>query len=277
MAFTPTVPLAGIAGWRFLERTAERQQAAFEKSPEVARDVAYFAEKIGSIASAAELVADRRLLKVALGAFGMEGEIDKRAFVRRVLEEGTDDPSDLAARLTDPAWRKLTETFGFGSAGGPYTRTAGFAAKITEAYEARAFEAAVGETNNDMRLAMNFRREIAELAASGDSGGSWYSVLGSKPLRAVFEKAFGLPTAFGQIDIDQQREVFRDKTRGLFGKDTLDVFEDPAAVDRMIQRFLARSQIESGLSANPAAASALALIRGSSGASGLFNLLVSKS
>jgi hypothetical protein len=276
VAFTPTVPLAGIAGWRFLERTAERQQAAFEKSPEVARDVAYFAEKIGSIATAAELVADRRLLKVALGAFGMEGEIDKRAFVRRVLEEGTDEPSDLAARLTDPAWRKLTEAFGFGAPSGPRTATAGFAAKITEAYKARAFEAAVGETNNDMRLAMNFRREIAELAASGDSGGSWYSVLGSKPLRAVFEKAFGLPTAFGQIDIDQQRDVFRDKTRGLFGEDTLDIFKDPAAVDRVIQRFLARSQIESGVASNSAAASALALLRGSSGTSGLFNLLASK-
>ena len=43
--------------------------------------------------SAADLVADRRLLKVALGAFGLEGEIDKKAFIRKVLEEGTDRPS----------------------------------------------------------------------------------------------------------------------------------------------------------------------------------------
>jgi len=275
MSFAPTIPLGGIAGWRFLERTAERQQAAFEKSPEVARDVAYFEEKIGSVTTAAELVGDRRLLKVALGAFGMEGEIDKKAFIRRVLEEGTNDPGDLAVRLTDPAWRKLSDAFGFAAAGGPRTGTAGFAATITAAYRTRAFEAAVGETNNDMRLAMNFRREIAALAASGDSGGSWYSVLGSKPLRTVFEKAFGLPAAFGQIDIDQQREVLRDKAGRLFGKDTLDVFKDPATVDKLIQRFLARSQIESGAAASSSASAALTLLRGS-GSSGLYNLLASK-
>jgi hypothetical protein len=275
VAFTPTVPLNGIAGWRFLERTAERQQAAFEKSPDVARDVAYFEGKIGSITAAADLVADRRLLKVALGAFGMEGEIDKRAFIRRVLEEGTDAPSDLAVRLTDPAWRKLSDAFGFADAAGPKTASAGFAATITAAYKTRACETAVGEANNDMRLAMNFRREIAALAASGDSGGSWYSVLGSKPLRTVFEKAFGLPTAFGQIDIDQQREVLRDRARRLFGKDTLDVFKDPAAVDKLLQRFLARSQVESASSTSGGASAALALLR-PSGSSGLFNLIASK-
>jgi hypothetical protein len=36
-----------------------------------------------------------------------------------------------------------------------------------------------------MRLAMNFRREIADLAVG--EGGSWFSVLGSTPLREVFE------------------------------------------------------------------------------------------
>ena len=36
MSFQPTIPLAGIAGWRFLERTQAAQQAAFEKGPELA-------------------------------------------------------------------------------------------------------------------------------------------------------------------------------------------------------------------------------------------------
>src|SRR5690606_39015084 len=92
MSFQPTIPMGGLAGWRFLERTAAAQRAAFERGPELARDIAYFQERIAAVGSAEELVADRRLLKVALGAFGLEDEIDKKAFVRKVLEGGTDDP-----------------------------------------------------------------------------------------------------------------------------------------------------------------------------------------
>ena len=108
MSYQPVVPLPGIAGWRFLERTQAKQQAAFENGAELQREIAYFEEKIAAVKTAADLVADRRLLKVALGAFGLESEIDKKAFVRKVLEEGTTAEGALATRLTDPAWRKLS-------------------------------------------------------------------------------------------------------------------------------------------------------------------------
>lgn len=278
MSFQPVVPLAGIAGWRFLERTQAAQQAAFEKGPEVQRDVEYFQEKIGSITSAADLVADRRLLKVALGAFGMETEIDKRAFIRKVLEEGTLDPASLANRLTDKSFRKLSAAFGFGPGEGPNTADAGFAAKITDAYKARAFEAAVGGVDNNMRLAMNFRREITTLASVGTDGASWYNVLGSKPLREVFEKAFGLPSSFSQLDIDRQRDILADKAGALFGTDTLAAFRDPAAIEKLTDRFLARAQIEDGPSSTSPASLALSLLQSSSasGSNGILSLLASK-
>jgi hypothetical protein len=277
MSYQPQIPLSGIAGWRFLQRTQASQQAAFARGPELTREIAYFEEKIGTITSAAELVADRRLFKVALGAFGLEGEIDKRAFLRKILEEGTASDKAMANRLANPAFRKLAEAFGFGNPGGVSTADAGFAAKITAAYKTRAFEVAVGETNNSMRLAMNFRREIADLAAG--EGGSWFSVLGSTPLREVFEKALGLPKQFGQLDIDRQRDVLRDKTSALFGDDTLAVFQDPAAVEKVITRFLARAQAEEGISASAPGAGALAILQnmnGGEGSLGLFNLLASR-
>ena len=128
-----------------------------------------------------------------------------------------------------------------------------------------------------MRLAMNFRREIAELAAQGEDGASWFTILGSKPLREVFEKAFGLPKQFGQIDIDQQREVLADKTGALFGGDTVAVFKDAEAVEKVITRFLARAQVEAGPSATTPGAGALMLLRNAtaSGSQGLLNLIAS--
>jgi hypothetical protein len=278
VSYVPAIPLSGVAGWRFLERTAERQQATFEKSAEVRRKVAYFEERIGSVTSAADLVADRRLLEVALTAFGLEGEIDKKAFVRKVLEEGTTAEGALAVRLADPAWKNLSAAFGFGDTAGGRTGDPGFATRIVADYRTRAFEAAVGTADNDLRLAMNFRREIATLAAAGETGASWYKVLGSKPLRAVFETAFGLPSGFVNLDIDRQRDILAERTDAAFGADKLAVFADPRVVEKMISRFLARAQIDRGAMPTGAAAGALTLLRGmNGGASGLLNLLASKS
>ena len=280
MSYVPAIPISGVAGWRFLERTAEKQQATFEKSAMVKREIAYFEGKIGSVTSAADLVADRRLLNVALTAFGLEGKIDQKAFVRKVLEEGTTATDALAVRLSDPAWKSLSAAFGFGDVTGGKTGETGFAAKIVSAYKTRAFEAAVGQADDNLRLAMNFKREIATLAAAGEEGASWYKVLGSKPLREVFETAYGLPSAFLNLDIDRQRDILAERTERFFGSDTLSAFAKPEAVEKMITRFLARAQIEAGTStATTSASAALTLLQGTSGggASGLLNLLASKS
>lgn len=276
MSFQPQIPLTGPAGWRFLERTRPSQQEAFQKGPALLRELAYFAETIASVTTAADLVADRRLLKVALGAFGLEGEIDKKAFIRKALEEGTDDPGAFANRLAAPAYRQISAAFGFGDATGPRTADPGFAERIAGAYKVRAFEAAVGESNNDMRLALNFRREMADLS-KGEEGGSWFSVIGSNPLREVIEKAYGLPKQFGQLDVDRQRDMLRDRTSALFGSADLTAFADPANVEKVINRFLARAQLEEGPAA-VGASPALTLLRNASGggSAGLYNLLLSR-
>lgn len=275
MSFQPQIPLQGIAGWRFLERTQGTQQAAFDKGPQMAREIAYFEENIGKVTSTAELMSDRRLLKVALGAFGLEQDIDKKAWIRKILDEGTEDPKALAARLADKSYEKLSDAFGFGNAAGARTAEPSFARQMTDAYRTRSFEVAVGESNNDMRLAMSFRREIAELANQGDTGGSWFTVLGSKPLRTVIETAFSLPTQFGQIDIDRQRDVLREKSSAMFGTADLTAFRDPANVDKLIDRFLAISQIRNGPSATIGSSPALTLLQNANGggSQGLFNLL----
>lgn len=113
MSFQPVLPLTGTAGWAFLKRTEAAQEAAFGKRPEVQRDEAYFREKIGSIRSAEALVSDRRLLRISLEAFGLEGDLNARAFIRKVLEEGTLKRDSLANKLADPRYSQLSRAFGF--------------------------------------------------------------------------------------------------------------------------------------------------------------------
>ena len=86
MSYQPVIPSAGLAGWNFLQRTYDAQFKAFNASAQLQRDTDYFREKVGEIQSAEDLVKDRRLLSVALGAFGLQDDIDNRYFIQKILQ-----------------------------------------------------------------------------------------------------------------------------------------------------------------------------------------------
>ena len=98
MSFVPVLPVGGYGGWAILKRTKAAQLAAFAASPALRREADHARATLASVPSAEALVSDRRLLGVALGAFGLEADIDARAFVRKVLESPTSDPRALANR-----------------------------------------------------------------------------------------------------------------------------------------------------------------------------------
>ena len=260
--FQPSIPLGGITGWRLLERTEAVQRTAFEQSPQFDRDVQYFRENISGIAEARDLVADRRLLSVALGAFGLDEEIYKKAFLEKILAEGTEDDDALALKFVDPRYREFSDAFGFGSILGPKTADIGFADRIIAAYKTRQFEVAVGNQDENMRLALTFRREMETYSSSSlPDDTNWLRIMGNRPLREVFQAAYNLPSEFATIDIDKQREILADRTGGLLGDDTLAAFRDPENVQRVIDRFLLRKQIEQGPSAATPGAAALTLLQ----------------
>lgn len=246
MSFQPALPIGGYAGWRFLNRTMETQQAVFQRSPMVQRDAEYFREQIGKVETPEDLVSDRRLLRVALGAFGLQDDIENRFFIRKVLEDGSIDPRGLANRLADRRYLEFTRAFGF-DLGTPNTRLSDFADRTLAAYNTRQFELAVGNTDENMRLALNLRRELGQLAERDSSERTkWLTVLGTPPLRKAFETAFGLPTAFGALDLDRQVEVMQTRTRAAFRDSTVEQFTDPDKVEDLVRRFLLRADIQTG-------------------------------
>ncbi|MWB76650.1 DUF1217 domain-containing protein [Pseudooceanicola sp. 216_PA32_1] len=245
MTYAPVVPLSGLAGWRFLQRTADQQEKAFSASADIQRDTDYFKAKIGEIDTAEQLVADRRLLRVALGAFGLQDDIQNRYFICKILEDGTLNTDALANRLADDRYKAFSSAFGFGNFDTPSTKISDFGDEIVAKFRKQQFEAAVGEQDNSMRLALNAMRELGDIA--GGSAGDrtkWFKVLGTPPLRQVFETAFGLPSSFAQIDIDKQLEIFRDRAESAFGSAGFDVFQDEAQREVLVQKFLVRSQID---------------------------------
>ena len=280
MNFQPIVPIGGVAGFLFVERTREAQQEVFDRSPQLEREVAYFRENVATIGSAEELVADRTLLTVALGAFGLEDEIDKRYFLQKILEEGSEESDALANRLVDTRYREFAAAFGFGDLLGSRVQQSDFAERIVDAYKTRQFEVAVGNVDNSIRLSLNFEREIAgflpETDAVDQAGTAWFRIMGNEPIRAVIQSALGIPDAVSALDIDRQREIFEDKATQIYGTSSVNLFQDPENVDRVIRDFLAREQIESGPSASTPGMSALTLLSSSGlGTASTANLLLS--
>lgn len=263
MSFQPLLPLGGYAGWRFLSSSLDAQVARHAKDPAQARDIAYFRDTIATVTTAADLVSDFRLLRVALGAFGLQDDLPNRAFIRKVLEEPVSDDGALVNRLADKRYRAFSEAFGFDGPLPPRTALPSFAGSILARHERQSFELAVGEQSEDMRLALTAQRELPELAARGlsDTTG-WLSVLGNAPLRKVFETAFGLPAAVGTLDLDRQVKAFRQGAERVLGTPDFAAFSDPDHVEGLIRSFTFRAEAAAGPSPLTPGYAALTLLRG---------------
>lgn len=261
--FQPVLVSSGLAGWQFLQSTYDRQTAAFNASAQLKRDTDYFAEKIGSVETAEQLVSDRRLLTVALGAFGLQDDINNTFFIQKMLEEGTTASDALANRFTDTRYRDMSEAFGLGPGEFRGARLSDFAGKIIEKYQASSFEIATGAQDETMRLALYAERIVPDItSASGSENQKWFSIMGQPPLRAVFETALGLPSQFGQVDIDQQLDVFKERAERTFGVTDPAEFSDPEKLDDLITTYLARSQLASFGGGASGASIALTLLSG---------------
>ena len=262
MTFQPVLPLGGYAGWRFLQSSLEAQQQQFSKSPAQALDRDYFRENIANVQSAEDLVSDYRLLRVALSAYGLQDDLPNRAFIERVLSDGVDADDALANRLADKSYRKFSEAFGFGSALPPRTQFPGFADRVLARFDQSEFERAIGEQDDNMRLALNASRELPEIAQEGFSDDTaWFTVLGNPPLRAVFETALALPAGVGALDLDQQVFEFRKGAERVLGNSEVSQFSEPQAVEDLMRSFTLQAQIAAGPSSFTPGATALVLLQ----------------
>lgn len=262
MTFQPLIPSQGLIGWRFLQRTYDQQLETYAKTPQSQRDSEAFLSRIGAVTSAADLVADRQLLSVALGAFGLQDDLSNTYFVRKILEDGTTATDALANKLSDERYKRLSAAFGFGSGEILQTGNKMAMSRIVEAHFKSGFEVSVGEQEPDLRIALYAQRELLDLATDRSSEDTkWFKVMSLPPLRSMFETALGLPAAFSQLDIDKQLEMFRDKTAATMGNSTIGQFANPDSLSRITDTFLARSQLANLTTTYSPAAAALTLLQ----------------
>lgn len=231
----------GLLGWKILQRTEARQIEILRRDAVVQRATNYLRDNPDKLASPEVLVGDYRMLSAVLSAFGLEGDVANKAFIRKVLESDLGDRNALVNRLSDKRYLRMAEALGFNASGGS---SAGLGERLGEAFIQREYERRVGAGDEDLRLALNARREIAAFAGSGKSAATqWYEVMGNPPLRKVFETALGFGPSFGKLPIERQNAEFIKAAQRQFGTSSLSDLAEPAATERIIISFLARAQL----------------------------------
>lgn len=276
MAFQPVIPLSGNGGWNFLQATYDRQLQSYSNSPQVKLDRAYFTEKFSEPVSKEAFLDDKRLLRVALTAFGLGGEEWKRGYVDKILTEAGDPESTFLARLNNAQYKAFAAAFT--PVNGKITVTPEALDSIIAAFDKEAFQTAVGEVDDSMRLALNYKDDIAGLVGSGSSETAiLYRILGNVPVRTVLESALNLPSDLRKLDIDQQAGIVKQALQSRLGINDVQDLKSEDKVAGVLNRFHAMQSIQNNASNFSSASNALTLLNGGVGLGGQggINLLLS--
>jgi len=276
MSFQPVIPLSGNSGWKFLQSTYDRQLSTHANSPQIKADRAYMTEKLSEPISAESFLNDKRLLRVALTAFDLGGEEWKRGFIDKVLKEAATPGSTFLARLNNPKYTAFAQAFK--PVNGTITVAPEAIDKIAAEFDTASFESAVGQVDDSMRIALNFKSEIAGLVGNGSSDSAiLYRMLGNVPVRTLLETAANLPTEIRKLDIEKQAALLKDSLQQRFGISDLKDLKEPEVIDKIISRYHTMESIKSGAANYSPAANALTLLNGGMGLGGQggINLLFS--
>lgn len=260
MTFTPYIPSSGVAGWNFLQTTYDRQYDAFVKSGSLKNDTEYFAENIGKVTSSDDLLNDRRLLQVAVKAFGLEEEINYRALLQRALNEGTSADDALANTMNDERYIKFSEAFGFGPGQSPLTSDTKAMQSVIDKFQSASFEEAVGEVDETMRTALFAKRAMLEVFGEPDEDDvsqlsvkeralkefndaleeingededaqgvtsvedQWEDIMKRDVLTEFFDTALRMPANTAAMDEEELLATYRERAISVFGSDDPTVF-----------------------------------------------------
>ena len=235
------VSASGGRSSAFYQYEVEKRLIALEAPQE---DLEYLRRNLDLLEENISLVIDPKLQDIVLSAFGLEKGAYSGDFVLNMILSNPAQSTSFVNVFNDDRWSEFVGVFGsLGQLSN--TNLDSFQNEVVDRFLTRSLEIGVGQVDEDVRIALNFRNSIERIASGANVATSgWFTLLGDQALRSVVDAAFNLPAQFAQIDVDQQEGVLRQRAQTLFGGDDPSVFLNPDNVDTAIQRFFLRSQIQ---------------------------------
>jgi hypothetical protein len=226
--------MAGVASsyliFKSYEKSADKQFEKFKDQPQIEKAIEYFKQKAPTIKTVDDFFKDRKLLEVALNAYGLEGDINYMGRLKRILTSDPKDKDSLVNRMRDPRYAEMTEAFKFASLGTTKLGMQSFLQEVTEKFQRNQFEKSLGNGDPALREAAYFRRMASKM-------NSVWDVLGDKVMRQVVTTTLGLPDQVVNQSIDKQGQLVTDK---------IDIakFKDPKWVDQFLEKYLIKKDAQ---------------------------------
>jgi hypothetical protein len=217
--------LSTIADYLSISKDMNRSLANTANQPDVSRDTAYYVANIGKVTSIDDFLKNYRLFSYAMKAYGLSDMVYAKAFMRKVLTEGTSSNKSFANQLADPRYRQFANAFNFALLGSDATQTNAAQGGTTQRYVQQVLEENAGSQNDGVRLALYFTRMASSITTP-------FQILADKALTQVVQTALGLDPTVSAANIDSQAAM-------LSKLINFSDFQDPAKVTRFAERFAA--------------------------------------
>lgn len=208
-----------------LMRNPTRTQSLIENDAIVKRDTEYYKANISKVKTIEEFVKDHRLFSYAMKAYGIQDMTYAKAFIKKMLAEGTTNPKSMANKMTNPLYKEFVKAFDFAGKGDKATSQASATTETVAKYYRQTLEQNEGEQNEGVRLALYFKRKASSVTTT-------MGFLADKALLKFVQTTFNIPDGASKADLDMQ---VRNLEKHINVKD----LQDPKKVDKLIQRFSA--------------------------------------
>ena len=215
-----------------IENNLSRYQTMTADQPSVKTATAYYQANIGKVTSIQGLLGNYKLLSYALQAYGLGDQINSKALIQKVLEEGVTSSSALANTLPNPNWKKFAEAFNFSATGASAPSSSQSVATTTSDYVEQQLEGDEGQTDPGVQLALYFQR-VAPTVTNG------YGILGDQNLLEVVQTIFGLASTSTPSQIDAEAAAVSKLVP------TSDL-QDPKKLQQLVERFTANYDAKYG-------------------------------
>lgn len=194
------------------------------------KEVSYYREKMETLETVDQLLADRRLLDFMLVAQRIDPKSVTTDYLKKIFKSDLKDPKSFANTEKDTRFRALAGSFNFDAKGnirattGQTIQNNRSLMETRDNYVRQTLEERAGEENSGVRLALYFKR-----MAGGISNP--YDILADNALAEFTRTALGMPaeTANSKIDVQAKMIEKRLKMKDL---------QDPAKVEKLVSRFL---------------------------------------
>lgn len=206
-----------------------------------AEDIEYLRANWDKIDENLDLVLYPELRDIVLSAFDLPKDSFTGEFFTSMIISDPDDPNSFVNLYDDDRWKELVEMMGTYASEGGNLSDDDYVEEVIDMYENKRFEIAVGEQDQNMRLALNFERLIGDYSEKDN----WYSILADEPLRTVLDSVFSTPDGFIQLDLEDQVVWYENQSRQMFGDSTPAVFADSENIEEALRRYLAAIDAES--------------------------------